>query len=72
MQNFLVQALAAIEAGDLAEASSKVAAAIERTDGCVRRQAPDGNGPERDWIVDCEAQRVVFEILSAALAAITP
>jgi PKD repeat protein len=72
MQNFLVQALAALEAGDLAEASSKVAAAIERTDGCDLRQAPDGNGPERDWIVDCEAQAVVFDLLSAALAAITP
>ena len=72
MQNFLVQALAAIEAGDLAQARSKVAAAIERTDGCARRQAPDGNGPERDWIVDCEAQAVVFDLLSAALAALTP
>ena len=72
MQNFLVQALAAIEAGDLAEAKSKVAAALERTDGCALRQAPDGNGPERDWIVDCEAQAVVFDLLSAALAAITP
>ena len=72
MQNFLVQALAALEAGDLAEARRKVAAAIERTDGCALRQAPDGNGPERDWIVDCEAQAVVFDLLSAALAAITP
>jgi hypothetical protein len=72
MQNFLVQALAAIEAGDFAEARSKVAAAIERTDGCPLRQAPDGNGPERDWIVDCEAQAVVFDLLRDALAAIAP
>ena len=71
MQNFLVQAIAALEAGDFAEAKRKVAAALERTDGCALRQAPDGNGPERDWIVDCEAQGVVFELLSAALAAIT-
>jgi hypothetical protein len=71
MQNFLVQALAAIEAGDLAEARSKVAAAIERTDGCALRQAADGNGPERDWIVDCEAQTVVFDLLSTALTALT-
>jgi hypothetical protein len=72
MQNFLVQALAAIDAGDLAEARSKVTAAIERTDGCALRHTPDGNGPERDWITDCEAQAVLFDLLSAALAAMTP
>ena len=72
MQNFLTQALAGLDAGDLDEARKKVAAAIERTDGCVLRQAPDGNGPDRDWIVDCGAQDVLFELLSAALAAIAP
>ena len=72
MQNFLTQALAALEAGDLAEARRKVAAAIERTNGCALYQAPDGNGPERDWVVDCAAQAVLLEFLNAALAAIAP
>jgi hypothetical protein len=72
MQNFLAQALAALEAGDLEKARKKVAAAIERTDGCSLRQAPDGNGPERDWVVDCAAQAVLFDLLTAALAAIAP
>ena len=72
MQNFLTQALAAIEAGDLEEARHKVAEAIERTDGCGLRQAPDGNGPERDWVVDCSAQAVLIEYLTAALSALAP
>lgn len=72
LQNFLTQALAALEAGDLEEAKKKVAEAIERTDGCALRQAPDGNGAERDWVVDCAAQGVVFDFLTAALAAIKP
>ena len=72
MQNFLTQALAALEAGDLAEAKKKVAEAIERTDGCALRQAPDGNGPQRDWVVDCAAQTVLFDYLTAALTAIVP
>jgi hypothetical protein len=72
MQNFLTQALAALEAGDLGEAKKKVTAAIERTDGCALHQAPDGNGPERDWVVDCAAQAVLLDFLNAALAAIAP
>ena len=72
MQNFLTQALAAIDAGDLAEARSKIAEAIERTDGCGLRLAPDGNGPQRDWVVDCAAQAVVMEYLTAALSALAP
>jgi hypothetical protein len=72
MQNFLTQALAAIEAGDIEEARDKIAQAIERTDGCGVRQTPDGNGPERDWVVDCAAQAVLIEYLTAALSALTP
>ena len=72
LQNFLTQALAAIEAGDLEEARDKIAAAIERTDGCGLHQAPDGNGPERDWVVDCAAQAVLIEHLTAALSALAP
>ena len=72
LQNFLSQALAALRAGDTEEARSKLAQAVERTDGCVLRGVPDGNGSGRDWITDCAAQAALYEKLTAALGALTP
>jgi hypothetical protein len=72
LQNFLSQAIAALQAGDLEEAGLKITQAIERTDGCVLRGSPDGNGPGRDWVTDCDAQAAVYDCLTAALAALTP
>jgi hypothetical protein len=72
LQNFLHQAIAALEGGDLDEARLKVAQAVERTDGCVLRGGPDGNGGGRDWITDCGAQAEVYDLLTAALAALLP
>jgi len=66
LQNYLTQALAALQAGDLGEALSKLTQAIERTDGCVIRGIPDGNGSGRDWVVDCAAQLTIYEKLTAA------
>jgi len=37
-------ALVAIQAGDIAEAVNKLEKALARTDGCVLRGSPDGNG----------------------------
>lgn len=70
--NFLTQATVAIQSGDVVTARNKLQDAIERTDGCVLRGTPDGNGPGRDWLTDCPAQFVVYELLSAALGALTP
>jgi hypothetical protein len=44
--------------------------AIERTDGCVLRASPDGNGSGRDWVIDCAAQAALYEKLTAALDAL--
>jgi hypothetical protein len=72
LQNYLTQALAALRAGDLDEARSKLAQAVERTDGCALRGGPDGNGSGRDWVTDCAAQAALYEKLNAALRALTP
>lgn len=72
LQNFLSQAIAALQAGDLEEAALKLTKAIERIDGCVLRGSPDGNGPGRDWVTDCNAQAAIYDCLTAALAALTP
>jgi YVTN family beta-propeller protein len=72
LTNFLSLATVAIQSGDLVEARNKLQQAIERTDGCVLRGMPDGNGPGRDWITDCAAQLEIYDLLTAALAALTP
>lgn len=72
LQNFLTQAIAALQAGDLTEARNKLVQAIGRTDGCVLRGSPDGNGPGRDWVTDCEAQTTLYHELTAALDALGP
>jgi uncharacterized protein YjbI with pentapeptide repeats len=71
LNNFLIQATTAIQGGDLAEARLKLHQAIERTDGCVLRGIPDKNGPGRDWITDCAAQREAYRLLNDALAALS-
>ena len=63
---------AAMQADDLATAIDKLQNAMERTDGCVLRGAPDGNGPARDWITDCDAQEFVYPLLHEALETLTP
>ena len=68
--NFLKQATALIQSGSLANAVSKLEEAITRTDGCAERGSPDGNGPGRDWVIDCLAQNYVYEKLTNALDAL--
>lgn len=70
--NFLTQAVLAIQQGDYDAAIDKLTQAISRTDGCVLRGAPDGNGAGRDWVIDCAAQEVIYANLTEALAAISP
>ena len=70
--NFLGQVIVALQAGDSAEAVSKLQKSMERTDGCVLRGAPDGNGSGRDWVTDCTTQVLIYGDLSQALSAISP
>jgi hypothetical protein len=70
--NFLGQAVVALQKGKTDNAIHKLEKALERTDGCALRGAPDGNGPGRDWITDCDAQIETYGLLSDALAALQP
>lgn len=70
LQNFITQAIAAIQAGDMEKARQKLSEALERTDGCVLRGSVDRNGGGRDWVVDCAAQAAIYEKLAAALTAL--
>ena len=72
LSNFLSQAITAIQGGDVDMALRKIDDAIARTDGCVLRGEPDGNGPGRDWITDCGDQAVVYALLILAEAALSP
>jgi Legume lectin domain/Bacterial lectin/PKD domain len=72
LQNLLGQVLTALQADDVFEARSKLAQAIERTDGCVVHGSPDGQGPERDWVTSCAIQATLFQLLIEALDALTP
>jgi hypothetical protein len=68
--NFLRQATVAIQEGDIPEAVDKLQKAIARTDGCVLRGIPDGDGPERDWVTNCTDQATLYESLTSALQAL--
>ena len=68
--NFLIQAVRAIQLDNLPKAIDKFEKSIARTDGCVLRGSPDGNGLDRDWIIDCEAQPEVYNLLNEALNAL--
>jgi hypothetical protein len=73
-QNALIQLLSnvavALQNEKLTAANKQLQQAISRTDGCANEEAPDGNGPGRDWITTCEAQEKVYPLLVAALTAI--
>lgn len=66
LSNFLIQSTVSIQDGETEEAIDKLDKAIERTDGCIERGSPDGNGPGRDWITDCQAQSEVYEPIDSA------
>lgn len=63
----LANAVKDLQDGLTADAIDKLNKAIERTDGCPLRGTPDGNGKGRDWIIDCDAQEVVYDLLTQAV-----
>ena len=71
LTNFISQSIAAIQEGDIERALRKIDFALERTDGCVLRVEPDGNGPGRDWITDCGEQVLVYACVILAKAALS-
>lgn len=67
----LTTAAQALESGNDALARRRLEAALERTDGCVLRGAPDAQGAGRDWVTDCAAQSALYADLSLALLALS-
>jgi CBS domain-containing protein len=73
----LSQVVSALQNEDLAKAIMKLTEAIERSDGCTLRGAPDagtgpGPQPKKDYITDCVEQEAVYVLLTEALAALSP
>ena len=59
---------AQLQQGNVDRARNRIERAIRRVDGCAANGVPDGPGPGRDWIIDCDAQIGIFSDLSAARA----
>jgi hypothetical protein len=72
LTNYLAQATVALQSENTTQAANRLEQAIARTDGCALRGSPDGNGPGRDWITDCDSQEGIYAALTSVLAAITP
>lgn len=72
LTNYLSNATRSLEGGDTLSARKQLQQAIGRVDGCALRGAVDGNGNDRDWITTCPAQASVYDLLLAALQALTP
>ena len=56
--------------GQTSNAISQLEQAIRRVNGCSNNGVPDGNGPERDHIVDCNAQIPIFINMQLLLMAL--
>jgi hypothetical protein len=69
-QKTLDRAIKEIQKGHFDHAIKALNDAIERTDGCALRGSPDGNGKGRDWITDCDAQLVIYDLLTLAVDAL--
>jgi N-acetylneuraminic acid mutarotase len=67
LANLLTLAIAALDAGDSAKASMLLNAALIRTDGVAVRGAVDTRGPSMDWVIDPDAQTVIYEALRDTL-----
>lgn len=68
--NFLKNATKDLHKGNISQAIQKINQARERTDGCVLRGSPDGNGQGMDWITDCDAQLEIYNSLTQAIEAL--
>ena len=76
LTNRIASASRAIQTGRMQQAESRLDRAIDRTDGCELRgepdpRAPGGDGPKRDWIVNCTDQEMLYAPLDSAMEAIS-
>lgn len=69
--SWLSEAIAAVQAGEAEEAAHRVRKALHRSDGCVSGSAADGPGPERDWVITCDAQHALHDHLDPVLEALS-
>jgi hypothetical protein len=71
--NFLQQARANAQSGNTAQAKRMLQKALERTDGCTIRGAPDTQAVAplaKDYIVNCPDQELVYALINEELSAI--
>ena len=64
---FLKNATKDLQNGNISQAIDDLDKALERTDGCVLRGSPDGNGKGMDWVIDCDAQHGIYNALKLAI-----
>jgi hypothetical protein len=76
LEQFLKQACRHIQDDEDEKAQRKFEDVRARTDGCVLRGEPDvgsglpGQGPLKDYVIDCEAQGPLYGLLSDAIDAL--
>lgn len=70
LQHFLNASLRSITTNDPQRSQQDLLRAIIRVDGCALRGTPDGNGPDRDWVLNCSDQLPIYISLRSALDAL--
>lgn len=73
--NFLKQARANALTGNMDQALKKLQQALERTDGCPLRGAPDTKDVSplaKDYIINCADQALVYALINDELSAMAP
>jgi probable HAF family extracellular repeat protein len=73
--NFLTQGCTDSQKGNTSQARHKLEQALERTDGCVLRGAPDTEAVAplaKDYIINCPDQELIYPIITEALDALSP
>jgi len=71
LSNFIAQAQAHVETGNITLALNRLQKAMERTDGCALRGSPDvktrGAGPAVDYVVTCVDQARLYPVLQTVI-----
>lgn len=73
--NLLIQAVNALQGGNVDLAKKKLGDALERTDGCALRGSVDGSGGgqiKQDYVATCADQQLAYPSLLEALMALDP
>jgi len=73
--NFLRQVRSNAQRGNMDQAKKKLLRALERTDGCALRGAPDTRDVSplaKDYIIDCADQELVYALIQDELSTLAP